>query len=244
MRNSLRFFIVIELLIFLFAVYQIITTPELLITLVIGIFLIYHVLKKKRKRSGFNNFELVLGVTLILIGLLSNSALWVMLVIAILFIGLKGIEISGVDITRNSFWRKKQMIMVKTAETSPHAGEKQKQQWFGNQRIGSEVYEWDDININLMAGDTIIDLGNTLLPKDNSVVIIRKGFGRTRILVPAGVGIELQHSTLFGDVHFDDTDSSLKNETIRMYSDDYDENPRKLKLLTNTLVGDVEVIRI
>lgn len=243
MRGSLRFFIVIELLIGLFAVYQIVSTPEILMPLLIGAFLIYHVLKKKRRRTGFKNFELVLGITLILIVLLSNSALWIMLIIAIVYIGLTGIEISGVNITKHSFWHKKQMVMVHTTESAPHSGQKEKQQWFGNQRIGNDIYEWDDININLVAGDTIIDLGNTILPKENNVAIVRKGFGRTRILVPAGVGIELQHSSFYGDVIMEDVHVSLKNETVRLYSDDYDEHPRKLKLLTNSIVGDVEVIR-
>lgn len=43
----------------------------------------------------------------------------------------------------------------------------------------------------ILAGDTIVDLGNTLLPKEDSIVIVRKGFGRTRILVPYGIGILL-----------------------------------------------------
>ncbi|HAP6950980.1 TPA: cell wall-active antibiotics response protein, partial [Enterococcus faecium] len=33
-------------------------------------------------------------------------------------------------------------------------------------------------------------------------------------------------------------------EQIKIYSSDYDENPRRLKIITNTLIGDVEVIRI
>ena len=50
--------------------------------------------------------------------------------------------------------------------------------------------------------------------------------------------------TLVGNVLFEEEQFSLKNEQIKIYSSDYDENPRRLKIITNTLIGDVEVIRI
>lgn len=117
MGGSLRFFIVVESLLFLLGIYQILSNPALLILLAIGVFNIYYVMHK-RKRNSFNSFQLVLGAFLIFIGLLSSPAMWLVLIFAVLYIGLKGIEISGVDITKNAFWRKKQMVIVNTkAET-------------------------------------------------------------------------------------------------------------------------------
>ncbi len=145
---------------------------------------------------------------------------------------------------KKCFLAKKQIMMVQTEQLKTHNNERKRQQLFGNQRIGNDVYEWDDINIAIISGDTIIDLGNTLLPKDDNIVIVRKGIGRTRILVPLGVAIRLEHATLVGNVLFEEEQFSLKNEQIKICSSDYDENPRRLKIITNTLVGDVEVIRI
>lgn len=51
---------------------------------------------------------MVTGGIAIFISLLNSPALWLMLIFAILFIGLKGVEITGVDFTKNTFWRKKQ----------------------------------------------------------------------------------------------------------------------------------------
>ena len=136
------------------------------------------------------------------------------------------------------------MMMIQTEQLKPHNNERTKQQLIGNQRIGSDVYEWDDINIAIATGDTIIDLGNTLLPKDDNIVIVRKGVGRTRILVPLGIAISLEHATIVGNVYFEEEQFALKNESIKIYSNDYDENPRRLKIITNTLLGDVEVIRV
>ena len=45
---------------------------------------------------------------------MNSTAVWFMLIFGVLFIGLKGFEISGVDIAERAPWRK-QMIMVETA---------------------------------------------------------------------------------------------------------------------------------
>ncbi|EOH8707820.1 cell wall-active antibiotics response protein LiaF [Enterococcus hirae] len=243
MNSSWRFFIVVEALLLLFAVWQIVNNVELLLLVLFGALNIYLALRKY-PRSGFRNFQLIIGSLIVFFSLVNSPALWLMAVFAILFIGLKGVEISGIDLTKNTFWRKKQMIMVQTDQLKTHNNERKKQQLFGNQRIGNDVYEWDDINIALISGDTIIDLGNTLLPKDDNIVIVRKGIGRTRILVPLGIAISLENATLVGNVLFEEEQFSLKNESIKIYSNDYDENPRRLKIITNTLLGDVEVIRV
>ncbi|OTP09506.1 hypothetical protein A5844_002284 [Enterococcus sp. 10A9_DIV0425] len=242
MNSSWRFFIVVEALLLLFAIWQIVNNFGLLLLVAFGILNIY-LSSRKSPRSGFQNFQLVLGGLIIFFSLVNSPALWAMIVFAILFIGLKGVEISGIDLTKNTFWRKKQIIMVQTEQLKSHNNERKKQQLFGNQRIGNDVYEWDDINIAMLSGDTIIDLGNTLLPKDDNIIIVRKGIGRTRILVPLGIAVSLEHATLIGNVQFEEEPFSLRNESIKIYSNDFDENPRRLKIITNTIIGDIEVIR-
>ena len=134
--------------------------------------------------------------------------------------------------------------MIKTTASEPKSGKKFKRPWIGNQRFGNDTYEWNDINLSVISGDTIIDLGNTLLPKEDNVVIVRKGFGRTRILVPTGIGVMLEHSTMIGVVKFEMEHFQLKNESVKLYSNDYDSAARRLKIVTNTLFGDIEVIRV
>jgi lia operon protein LiaF len=243
MNNPWRFFIVVEALLFLFALWQILHNPGLAVLLTIGILIVVYA-SKKRKKNHFSNFQLVLGIILIFIGAMNSSAVWFMLVFAVLFIGLKGVEVAGVNFAQRTPWRKKQMLMVETTGKEPKSGKRFKRAWFANERIGSNIYEWDDINIDIISGDTIVDLGNTLLPKEDNIIIIRKGFGRTRILVPLGVAILLEHSTFYGNVIFEEEKYQLKNESLKVYSNDYDTNLRRLKIITNTLVGDVEVIRV
>ncbi|GCF92369.1 membrane protein [Enterococcus florum] len=239
MRNPWRFFLIIEALLALFLLWQVSSNPPVLIMVVFGSLNIYFGLRKQRRRK----FQLILGLLIVGICLVNSPATWLMLIFAVLFIGLKGFEISGVSVS-GAFSNKKNMVIVETSEPTEHRGECRKQTWIGNERIGSQVFEWDDINLNVLAGDTIVDLGNTLLPKEDSIVIVRKGFGRTRVLIPYGIGVVLEHATIFGTVRFDGEEIALKNESVKLYSEDYDDSPRRLKLVTNSFLGDVEVIRV
>ncbi len=243
MQSSWRFFIVTELLLFVWAIYQLLGNVPILIFLVFGIINFVYSVKKVHKTS-FNRFQKMSSLIVMLLCFLSSPAIWLMIVLAILFVGLKGVEVSGIDLFSNAPWRKKQIKMIKTTVSDSKSGRRFKRPWIGNQRFGNDTYEWNDINISIVYGDTIIDLGNTLLPKEDNVVIVRKGFGKTRILVPTGVGVMLEHSAMIGEAQFENEHYRLKNESIKVFSDEYDQAVRKLKIVTSTLLGDIEVIRI
>ncbi|MBV7389871.1 MULTISPECIES: cell wall-active antibiotics response protein LiaF [Enterococcus] len=239
MKNPWRFFLLIEALLAILLLWQLASNTAVLVMFIFGVLNIYWALRKNRKRR----FQLILGSVILALCLVNSPATWAMLIFGVSFIFLKGAEIAGVNFSSYFSKNKKAIIMVEAVEPTGHHGEKKKQNWMGSERIGNEIFEWDDINLSVFAGDTIIDLGNTLLPKEDNVVLIRKGFGRTRIIVPDGVGIMLEHASIYGKIEFDHEETLLKNESIKIYSEDYDQTPRRLKLVTNTLFGDVEVIR-
>ncbi|WP_326717667.1 cell wall-active antibiotics response protein LiaF [Vagococcus jeotgali] len=243
MRSSWKFFLVFELLLLVWAMYQLTSNIPILVFLVIAILNLVYVFFKKR-RTSFNQFQMIAALIVGVLCLLSSPAIWVMIIVGILYFGLVGVEFSGINILNSMTSKKKQIKMIKTTSKINKSGKRFKRSWIGSQRLGNDTYEWDDINMIVGIGDTIIDLGNTLLPKEDNVVIIRKGFGRTRILVPTGIGILLEHSSLRGSVQFDDELYQLSNESIKLYSQDYDEAARRLKIITSTLFGDIEVIRV
>lgn len=243
MKHPWRYFFIIEALLLVAALWDMTHNPPVLIFSILAILNIIYALKKRRKTS-FNQFQLVVGSIILGICLFMTIAFWLMVVVAIIFLGLNIGKISGLSKLKNYSKKKTQMIMVETIESESKNGRRFKRKWFGNERIGSEAYEWDDINMILVSGDTIVDLGNTLLPKDDNVIMIRKGIGRTRILVPIGVGVMIEHSALLGEAVFEERKYQLKNESLKLYSHDYDMNARRLKIITNVLVGDIEVIQI
>lgn len=243
MKQPWRYFFIIEALLFVIALWDMVHNPPVLIFSIIAIINIIYALKKNNKTS-FNQFQLIISSIILAICLFMTISFWLMVIVAIIFLGIYGGKISGIDKIKNYSMKKKQMIMVETIESESKNGRRFKRKWFGNERIGSEAYEWDDINMILVSGDTIVDLGNTLLPKDDNVIIIRKGIGRTRILVPIGVGVMVEHSALVGEAIFEGRKYRLKNESLKLYSHDYDLNARRLKIITNVLIGDIEVIQI
>lgn len=243
MNKSWRFFIVIESLFLLLALWQI--TNHFLIVSMLGIgALLIFLSQSKYRQDKARNVKLMLGLTIIFFSLLNIPAVWFMLVFAVLFIGLKGLELSGLSLSKSPFQLKKKMTIVETKDPTSKNGRVKKQQLFGNERLGNKIYEWDDINLTIASGDTIIDLGNTILPKKENFIVIRKGFGRTRILVPSGIGIHLDCSLFAGTVIFDEARIEMRNEQLTLYSTDYDESSRRVKIISNTLIGDVEVIQI
>lgn len=244
MNSPWRFFIVIESLLFVAVLWQLVHNTDLLILAALGVFL-FAVSRRRHSNKNSRNIFGFLGIIFLLFGLFNSWAFWLMLIFAIVFIGLKGVEVSGVQVFSKIPWQEKKMMRVDTVEPDLKGGRCFKRDWFSNDRIGTtQVYEWDDVNLTVLSGDTIIDLGNTLLPKNDSVILVRKGFGRTRVLVPAGIGVMVEHAALYGDLHFDDETYQLKNEAIKLFSDDYDTNERRLKIVTSALIGDLEVIRV
>lgn len=243
MNNSWRFFIVVEALLLMVSFWQLFHTGGLLFLFIIGSLLIFLSLKKQLQGT-FKKFQLFMGILFIFISLISLPIVWFMVALGIIFIGVKGMKDLGVDKKHQMPWKKKQMMIIETTNAESRSGKRYKRSWFESQRIGSNVYEWDDINFDILSGDTIIDLGNTLLPKEDCSIMIQKGIGRTRILVPLGVAIKLEHSTFYGNVYFEKEIYHLKNESLKIYSNDFDTNNRRLKIVTNTLIGDIEVIRL
>ncbi|MFD0896195.1 cell wall-active antibiotics response protein LiaF [Loigolactobacillus binensis] len=240
--GSWRIFFIIEAILLITLGWQIFSHVPSLVFLVLGALSLHLAIKSKQRRF-LTSFFWLFGVLSVAITLLTNPTIWLMLIVGIFFALAQGYNWHDQRPYFNWLpWNKKAFHAVKTCDPQEHAGENNRTNWFGNQTIGNDVFEWNDINLVLVAGDTIVDLGNTLLPKADNTIVIRKGVGRTRILVPIGTAVMLDHTALVGSVTFNNKQYKMSNTALKLYSQDYDENDRRIKLLTNVLIGDLEVI--
>ncbi|WP_249292113.1 cell wall-active antibiotics response protein LiaF [Metabacillus flavus] len=115
---------------------------------------------------------------------------------------------------------------------------------FGRQQTPKDIYEWQDINIQTGIGDTVIDLSNTVLPKEEAVIFIRGFIGNVQIYIPYELEVSLKHSVMAGAVNVLDYKESRKmNKTIFLETEAYKDAKEKLKICTSLLVGDIEVRR-
>lgn len=237
MTHRWQVFWLIEAALFMILCYQIVTNPPVLVGVVFGAVALVigtHV------RFG-KTFWLTVGTICVVISVFVNPTVWIMLFMA----ACAGMHLfTGRGNANSRPWARKQFLAVTTKEPQAKAGTHHKRPWFGDTTIGQTQFEWDDINMTVAAGDTIIDLGNTYLPKGDNAVVIRKGFGKTRVLVPVGIGVAIEHSAVIGTLSVNGEEIPLKNETMSYYSDDYDTATRRIHILTNVLVGDVEVLAV
>ena len=217
------------------------------IYMVVGIIIVYIRFKTPPKKSVIKGVGLVIGLALIFMTGLTTAGFWLALTIIIfvtIFYGKELLTGKESNLFNNPIIHKKEYRAIKTIEPTPNTVKRFKQSWIGTTTIGQDIYEWDDINIISHVGDTIIDLGNTILPNDENIIVIRKGIGSTRIIVPIGVGVLVHHSSFSGTIIFNKEKIDLNNESITVQSESYAKATKKIKLYTSTLIGELEVIEL
>ena len=144
-----------------------------------------------------------------------------------------------------SRYEKKNQYTHILLDDQPLEAHREKTQWFGNQDHSKDQYGFEDINITRLFGNDIVDLDEGVLVGRDNIVVIRKTFGRTKILVPIDVEVSLSASSLYGRVRFLNLSFwDLRNESFSISSPGYRESHKRVKLVINCLFGDVEVIRV
>jgi lia operon protein LiaF len=117
--------------------------------------------------------------------------------------------------------------------------------FFTSQMSPEHVYEWNDVNIQVGVGNTVIDLSDTVLPKGEAIISIRSFIGNVQILVPYEVEVHVNHSVMAGTVAiFQDEEQRIVNETIVYESAEYAQAEQKIKLITSVITGKLEVKRV
>jgi lia operon protein LiaF len=117
--------------------------------------------------------------------------------------------------------------------------------FFGQQKTPEHVYDWNDINIQAGIGDSIIDLSYTVLPKGETVIFIRNVIGKITVFVPYDIEVSVNHSAYYGSVRIlDFYESQIFNRMIKVETPEYQPASQKVKILTSTVIGDIEVKRV
>lgn len=118
-----------------------------------------------------------------------------------------------------------------------------KNQWIGAASYESDYYSFEDINIIRMSGNDTIDLTNVIVTGMDNVIVIRKIFGNTKILVPIDVAVTLDVSSIYASVDFFDLQEyDLRNESIKL-GKATGKSLKKVKIIISTIAGNVEVVR-
>lgn len=192
----------------------------------------------------------VIGLFMLILSLLMIRSMWVLLLSILLFL----ILFKSKDGNELIHFREA-LILPKKSESNyygiqliePQSEERTiliQESILEKYREDALEYEWDDVNIVLLGGSHILDFGNTILPLGETTIVIRKVFGRTRVIIPNDVGVKLNISTISGGVVFESQRYALTAENFRWMSPDYPDAKRRVNILVSVVFGDIEVIII
>ena len=121
----------------------------------------------------------------------------------------------------------------------------EKTPWIGDLHHFSKVNcHFRDLTITRLFGKDTIHLDEVIVVNHDNVIIMRKMFGNTKIILPVDVELSLQVNTLYGELRlFSQKPRKLRNETVSMETPNYRSSHRTVKLVIAGIVGDVEVVR-
>ncbi len=210
---------------------------RLFVPLLIGCFIIYY--WKSQKFRDSKKMYLIIGVSLVFIPLISTAVFKIFIISAAIY--------ALIQYSKTKNQPKK--IIVDTIQPNPQTKIKKKIPFIknmlsGNRRVVNEIFEWDDINIQCGFGNTIIDLGMTMLPPGESVVLIRGLVGNIQLIVPIDASVTINHSAISGKLNIFNQEEELLNSNVIYYTDGDDETAsRRIKIVTSVVFGDVEVRR-
>lgn len=230
--RKVQFFLLIESMIFTMAVFDVVANEasRTLLLFAAVLLLIWYLVDRKQ-------YSVLLASSL--------SLLFLVFVLNPFFI--VGIMLFVVYMLLNFFSRyeKRNQYTHIVFSDYPLQVQKEKNKWFGNHDHSQDRFGFEDINIVHLFGNDVVDLDKTVLVGRDNIIVIRKTFGRTKIIVPIDVEVSLSAASIYGRVNFlGDSQWDLRNESIAINSPDYQEAHKRVKVVTNNILGDVEVIRV
>lgn len=230
--RKVQFFILIEFLLMVMAFFDVLAADGARAILLLAVILL--IIRRFTSSKGFDFFFVTSSVLIFLVFVLNPYFIFGMLLLAVYMI----INFFS------RYGKKNQYTHVILDQQSLHA-KRTKNQWFGNQETNQDTYGFEDINIIRLFGNDVIDLDEQALSGRDNIVVIRKTFGRTKVIVPIDVEVSLAASSLYGRVQFLGLSYwDLRNESFAIATPDYVQSHRRVKLVVNCLFGDVEVVRV
>ncbi|MTB65024.1 hypothetical protein GGG87_08440 [Streptococcus sp. zg-86] len=230
--RKVQFFLLVESVLFVLACFDVITSEMARAMLLFaGILLVIWYVLSRQMTSIF----------------LSSAILLIFLVFAFNPYFLLGVLFMIVYMFINFFSRyeKRNQYTHIILDDQTLEAKKEKTQWFGSQNHSQDSYGFEDVNIIRLFGNDVVDLDETVLVGRDNIVVVRKTFGKTKIIVPIDVEVSLSVSSIYGRVHFLGLSYwDLRNESFAIASPYYKDSHKRVKLVVNCLFGDVEVVRV
>lgn len=118
--------------------------------------------------------------------------------------------------------------------------------FIGDIHIGHDYWELKPMNISHFIGDTVVDLTKAQIPVGETKLCISSFIGDVKVYVPNDyeVGIQVVSSAFVGDVKILGQHEGGLFKNMNIYSPEFKESSKRIKLMVSTFVGDVRVTKV
>lgn len=229
--RKIQFFIFVEAMLLTMALITIVSGDfsRFVLLAILLLLLIYYYIGRQR-----GNFLLVTASILFWLIIMVNPYVIAALLFAVVY---------GLIVVSPYFYKEnKETILIFNEDVEVN---QKHNRWLGDlHHFNRDFCQFEDINLHRFYGKDTIHLENVILSNHDNVILVRKFFGDTKIIVPVDVAISLQANSLYGDLYFMDEDHhKLRNDSISLTSSDYHKANKSVKIVLSTFIGSVEVVR-
>lgn len=229
--RKIQFFIFVEAMLLTMALITIVSGDfsRFVLLAILLLLLIYYYIGRQR-----GNFLLVTASILFWLIIMVNPYVIAALLFAVVY---------GLIVASPYFYKEnKETILIFNEDVEAN---QKHNRWLGDlHHFNRDFCQFEDINLHRFYGKDTIHLENVILSNHDNVILVRKFFGDTKIIVPVDVAISLQANSLYGDLYFMDEDHhKLRNDSISLTSSDYHKANKSVKIVLSTFIGSVEVVR-
>ncbi|MGD8191992.1 cell wall-active antibiotics response protein LiaF [Brevibacillus ginsengisoli] len=111
----------------------------------------------------------------------------------------------------------------------------------GDFHLTSGRFELKSLNIWHGIGDVIIDLSRALIQEEEAFLVINGWVGGITIYVPVDLPVSVSAEVTIGDMEvFGHRQGGLNRHAV-LTAENYDEAPRKVKIIVSLIIGDIDV---
>lgn len=229
--RKIQFFIFVEAMLLTMALITIVSGDfsRFVLLAILLLLLIYYYIGRQR-----GNFLLVTASILFWLIIMVNPYVIAALLFAVVY---------GLIVASPYFYKEnKETILIFNEDVEAN---QKHNRWLGDlHHFNRDFCQFEDINLHRFYGKDTIHLENVILSNHDNVILVRKFFGDTKIIVPVDVAISLQANSLYGDLYFMDEDHhKLRNDSISLTSSNYHKANKSVKIVLSTFIGSVEVVR-
>lgn len=197
----------------------------MILVLLVGCVFIYLSRYLKEKLRGLILFWL--GIIILSFGFLSNPYTLIVLFSFLVIVGI-----------RYMIYKSRPMKVIQTAHNEMSV---ERLSWFSFKVTPPHVYLFEDMHIQHAIGDLSIDLTNAAHLQSQNLIIVRTIIGKTTITVPYHYQVKVDYTSLYGQLHIEDTyTKKLRNERMTYQTLAYD-NGVQIKIFASSIIGDLEV---